>query len=195
MKVLVRLCVLVVGLALAPASARALSLALAPATITATGSFSVDLIVSGLGGSGAPSLGTFDVGIGFDPSFLGFTGASFGSLLGAVPVEAIAGTTLATGLVDVAEISLLAPAALDALQSSDSFTLATLSFDVLPGSITSGALSFGGTTLGDAFGRALAVASATGATVSVAPAVPEPAGFLVFATGVAIASRRARRDA
>ena len=190
MKTLLRLSVLVVGLAMAPGGARALSLALVPATITASGSFNVDLVVSGLGGA---TLGAFDVGIGFDPSFLGFTGASFGALLGAVPAEAIAGATPATGLVDLAEISLLDSTALDSLQTSDSFTLATLSFNVLPGTITSGTLSFGSITLGDGAGARLPVSSATGAVVNAAP-VPEPAGFLVFAVGFAIASR-ARREA
>jgi len=194
MKALVRLCLLLLGSTLVPVGAHAVSLSLVPATITASGAFSVDLVVAGLGGSGPPSLGAFDVKIGFDSSFLDFTGASFGAVLGAVPLEAIAGTTTGIGLVDVAEISLLAPAALDALQSADSFTLATLSFDGLPGPVTSGTLGFGATTLSDAFGSALAVTSATGATVSVSPAVPEPAAFVVFAVGFAIASR-ARRGA
>ena len=198
MKTLGRLCALGLALALAPRPAGAVSISLSPASITPSGSsFSIDLIVAGLGAAGAPSLGAFDVGIAFDASFLGFDSATYGSQLGAVPAEATTGTTTpVAGLVRVAEVSFLSPAQLDALQPADSFALATLTFDVLPGPITSGTLSFAAPlTLSDAFANSLVIDSARGATVSLSPAVPEPTGFLVFATGLAIATRRARRGA
>jgi len=195
MKAFGRLCTLALALALAPRPASAVSIALAPASLTPSGtSFTVDLIISGLGAGSAPSLGAFDVGIAFDPSFLGFSGATYGSQLGAVPADAITGTTSAAGLVRLAEISLLTPVELDTLQPA-AFALATLSFDVLPGPISSGTLSFDGPILSDALGGSLAIESASGASVRIVPAVPEPSGFLVFATGAAIASRRARRGA
>ena len=60
MKTLGRLCALGLALALAPRPAGAVSISLSPASITPSGSsFSIDLIVAGLGAAGAPSLGAF----------------------------------------------------------------------------------------------------------------------------------------
>jgi hypothetical protein len=186
---------LALGLALAPAPARAVSLSLSPALITASGSsFSVDLVIAGLGAAGAPSVGAFDVDVAFDPGFLSFGGASFGAALGSIPGDALTSVLSSAGLVDLAELSLLLPPQLDALQPADSFALATLSFNVLPSSLGATALSFGSSLISDAFGRALVVESATGASVALAPAIPEPSAFLVFAVGLAALSRGSWRD-
>ena len=103
-----------------------------------------DVQISGLA-SGTPSLGTFDLTLSFDPAVLAFTGAAFGTLLGdpsATPAEAVTAVTAA----EIFEVSLLLPAALNALQP-DAFTLFTATFDVIGRGAT--ALSVGDIILGD----------------------------------------------
>jgi len=81
--------------------------------------------------------------------------------------------------VDFAEVSLLLPAELDALQPA-SFDLATLAFDTLAGGISS--LTFSQVVLADAFGGTL-TASVSSGNINVA--VPEPGTLLLLSTGMA----------
>lgn len=179
-------------LALAPwlgmaAPAAALEIALLPASGPGP-SATLEVVVSGLGSPTAPSLGAFDIDIVFDPALLDVSSVAFGSGLGDPTTEAFAEWGTAPGAVNLAEVSLLSPVALDALQPS-SFVLATLEVDLLGSSAA--AVSFGDVLLGDAFGRRLDVDAARGATVG--DVIPEPSAAAVFAAGLALVAARLRR--
>ena len=159
-------------------------------------SVSLDLVISGLGNGAPDSLGDFDIDISFDASALSFLGYTLGTSLGDVGLgEAFDGSfgDLGGGLVNLAEVSLLFPFELDALQA-DTFTLATLDFsvDVLaPGDSTTVDIDTVW-ALGDGFGLPLTVDAANSAVIRNA-AVPEPSLLALVAlglTGVGFASRR-----
>jgi hypothetical protein len=94
-------------------------------------SISFDLVISDLGAFSPDSLGAFDLFIGFDAAVLSFTGYSLGDFLGDISLfEAIdASPGESGGVVNLAEVSLLSAAVLDALQPGE-FILATLNFTV-----------------------------------------------------------------
>jgi hypothetical protein len=177
-------------LAQAPLAHSAL-ISLEPGTTVAnTGdTFSLDLVISGLNSSGSDSLGAFDISIGFDASALSFTSYVLGDFLGDVGAsEAIdASGGVSGGSVNMAEVSLLSAGVLDALQS-DTFTLATLNFNVidLEGGATT-QLSFGsGPVLGDAFGFAIlpVMTSAPANIRSTSSGVPVPGTLLLLVTSL-----------
>jgi len=189
MKIWLRALTCVLGLvALAPlAGATSIQLLPAASVVGVGDSFAIEIAISGLGPQGSPpSVGAFEVAVGFDPSQLGFEGASFGSLLGdpSNPAETITDVNVTAGLSDVAEVSLLSPPALDALQP-DGFVLATLTFQSL--ALGTSSLDLSKVVVSDGFGQRLAIASLSGAEVN---AVPEPAGFLSLATALVILGKR-----
>jgi hypothetical protein len=183
----------IVGLAQAPVSHAAL-LSLQPDTSVASNgdTVSFQLLVSGLGDFGPDSLGAFDLSVSYDAAVLSFADYSLGHFLGD-----LAGFTAldvsggdSGGAVNLAEISLLLPANLDALQP-DTFLLASLSFDVLnlgPGATTSLDI-VDGALLSDAAGTALAVSIDRPATIG---AIPLPGTLLLILGG--ILSWRASRN-
>lgn len=174
-------------LALAPAGAGAVSIDLAPGVVAATvgASFDLELVVSGLGDGAAPSLGAYDFDLEFDASLLAFESVAFGTQLGAGSLQA---SGVAGGVVDLAEVSLLSPAALDALQPG-SFVIATLRFTPLaPGTSSVG---FGQAIVGDGFGAPLQV-SLGGARVVAERAIPEPGAVALFGLGALVLARRLR---
>lgn len=138
-------------------------------------SFSLDLIVSGLGDFAPDSLGAFDISVGFDATALSFTGYSLGDLLGDVgAAEALdVSGGGAGGTVNVAEVSLLSALSLDALQPG-AFSVATLYFDVMelaPGAVTELSI-LGGAVLADTSGSSISVTgqdsgSIIGATIPI----------------------------
>ena len=90
----------------------------------------VDIVVSGLAPGGPPSLGAFDLAVGFEPTSLLPLTVEFGPFLGdPASSEAITSVTVSPGTVELGEVSLLLPAQLDALQPA-TFTLATLAFEL-----------------------------------------------------------------
>ena len=120
----------------------------------------------------------------FDPAVLGFTGYSLGGLLGDAglfeSVDASFGDL--GGVINVAEISLLSPATLDALQPGG-FALATLDFNVI--GIGAGATSsvsvLSGSVVADSLGLQLQVSSFGSATVQGRSAnVPVPGTLLLL---------------
>jgi hypothetical protein len=141
------------------------------------GSFTLDLVVSGLGDFSPDSLGAFDISVGFDATALSFTSYVLGDFLGDIDLfEAIDGSAGDIGgAVNVAEVSLLSAAALDALQP-DSFTLATLSFSVVDLSVGEDTelLVLSGAELVDATGSLLSVTTSGPATVVGSGSVPIP---------------------
>lgn len=163
--------------------AQALHVRLAPPSTTVLpGSVvGVDVLVSDIGPPGAPpSIGSFDLSVAFNPSLLSLSGVSFGPYLGDPSLfEALTDfLPLGPGSVSLAEVSLLSPGELDALQPAV-FSLATLSFI----GIASGTASFsfvGVPLIDDAFGVKLAI--------------PEPATIALVGFGlIGVAGAAARR--
>jgi hypothetical protein len=163
--------ILAAVLVLGAADARAAVIQLLPSSqVAAPGDTVVlNLTVSGLGGS---AVGDFDLDVAFDPALLTLTSVSLGPFLGDVGIgEAIDFSLglLSPGEVNIAEVSLLSGAELDALQA-EPFSLALLTFQVgalAPGAMTTVQLAQLN-ALGDAAGMALPVnllghASLTGA--------------------------------
>jgi hypothetical protein len=175
-------------LALAPAGAGAITIGLAPAVVTGTVglAFDLDVVVSGLGDGVAPSLGAYDLDITFDPSLLAFDSSALSGALGAGSLHS---TIVTAGVVDLAEVSLLSPTQLDALQS-DSFVLATLRFTPIAEGTSS--LGFSQAIAGNGFGAPLEVTTG-GARVVAEGVIPEPSALALFALGaLAIARKRGR---
>ena len=164
----------------------ALNLVVSPETIDVGNQIDVDLVISDLGNNTPPSLGTYDIDITFDDRILDFNSAVFG--------DAILGNQLdlggfgslaevlepATVTVNVSELSLDFPDALDTLQPN-SFSLATLTFDGI-GAGTS-PLAFGDVILGDAFGDPLTPVTTDSSVLVEAldsTATPEPFSIVSF---------------
>ena len=192
---------LVAAFILAPGrTASALVISLDPSTQTVApgAGLAVDLNISGLGLGSAPSLGAWDVDIGFDTSILSFTGASFGNQLDLFGLGSINGAFDLGGVLDIFEISLDLPADLDLLQA-DAFTLATLSFDAL--SVGMSALTLSIDELADSLGDPLVPSQVLGAIVTVRQPVipvPEPGTLALFVVGLAgltVLQRRSLRAA
>jgi hypothetical protein len=142
--------------------------------------------ISGLGVNSAPSLGAFDLQLGFTPSVLAFTGLTFGDplqgdQLNLSGVGTISDFTLTSaGQVEFFSISLDSSTVLDALQASQ-FILATLNFQaIVPGSSN---LSLGVNALSDSQGSPLS-ASLQAGNISVVP-VPEPGAIWLFTLAAA----------
>lgn len=180
------------------AQAGAATLSFAPSAITAVSgsTFAVELVISGLGDGDAPSLGDFDIHIGFDPFALDWVASSLGTALGDVGLgEAldVSFGEVAPGLVNIAEVSFLTVGELNGLQS-DSFVIATLDFMVLAPPGTSTPIDILGVlSLGDAAGDSIVVDGVSGSIVSVT-AIPLPAAAWLFASALGIVSlARSRR--
>lgn len=155
-------------------SAVAVSIQLAPAspTIVAGETVSIDVSIAEVIPGGPPSVGAFDLDVTFDSAMLTPTGITFGPFLGDTSLfEALTDVRLLVGVVNLAEVSLLSPAQLDALQP-DIFTLATLSFTALASGTTT--LAFSDITVDDAFGNLL-----------IGTKVSEPSALLLLCSGLA----------
>jgi len=154
------------------------------------GSIDIDVIISGLASEAAPSLATYDLDINFNSSHLSFSNASFGdSILGNQLdlfdfADNFSDAYLSdVGVLNIYELSLDDPADLNNFQAN-SFTLATLTFDVLKSDVSQ--LSFFVNDLGDANDNSLATIITTG-TVST---VPVPAAFWLMASGLGLLYRQ-----
>lgn len=153
-------------------------------------SFTVNLVVSGLGNHAAPSLSVFDVDVSYDASLFSLGPVSFSSVLGNVSLgEASTGVDSSTaGTVNLSAFSLLEVNSgscvlctgpyLEDLQGS-TLTLASLNFTA----VLSGTRSFGlaVNSFGDGFGDPLAVDLAASPTVT---SVPTPANLWLFGVGL-----------
>jgi hypothetical protein len=174
-----------VGLLLVP-QARAVSLALTPVnSVAAVGdTVAIAIEIAGLGVGTPPTLSSFDLDVGFDPSVLGFQSASFGTALGTGADVLTSAGLLGPNSIDVAAASLLSSATLDAAQPA-SFVLATLFFKALAPGVSP--LAIADAILADTSsvpgGNQIFVDALGAASVTVAP-VPEPAALLVFGAGV-----------
>lgn len=161
-------------LALLPRAASAVTLEVVPSTTMASvgDPITVDVVISGLGNLSAPSLGTFDLDLQFDTAVFSFTGAVYGPELGdPMAAEAITTTTPGLGVVNLLELSLFAPATLNANQP-DTFTLFTASFDAVGAG--AGVLTVASNALGDENGSPLVLDAVIPTTIDVGGPVVEP---------------------
>ena len=181
--------------------AHAITLEIVPAAqdVALGGPVDVAIAISDLADQAAPSLGTFDVDVTFDPGILTFVGATFGDpalgdQLDLFGLGSVTATTPGAGLVNLFELSLDPAADLDALQAG-AFTLATLSFIAVgPGNTPIGLAI---NTLGDAEGASLDAQTIGGvARVAGDAGVAEPSALILLGLGIAGATlvrRRTRR--
>ena len=158
-------------------------------------SVDVALQISGLVDLAAPSLGTFDLDISFDPAVLHpptvvFGDPVLGDQLDLFALGAISLATPAPGAVNLFELSLDTVADLNALQAG-AFTLATLTF--APRSTGTSFVNASINALGDALGDPLD-ATVVPATVTVdVTQVPEPHALVLLAAGLGAFAFRRRR--
>lgn len=166
-----------------PASAAIIGFNPSSQSVNVGSTTTVDLIISGLGDGAAPSLGTFDVDIGFDSSILTFNGATFGNQLDLFGLGDINSVTPGVSSINLFELSFESVADLDSLQAG-AFTLATLSFTAL--STGSSPLSISVNALGDSLGDPLQAELVTGSISNIrnVNAVPEPSSLLLVGIGM-----------
>jgi len=178
------------GLILTPGSVRALTLTLSvggPFEVNDT--VDVDVLVSGpdLGDFAAPSIRSFDLDISFDTDVLAFLEVVFDPLLGTPGVEALVSDGESAGVVDLASVSILSAASLDALQP-DAFRLAIVRFDAVGAGQS--ALELTQSIIGDSSGAPFTLDAAHGANV----VVPEPGVLRLLAAGVLLLCASERRS-
>jgi len=182
------------GVALVAASlgAGAVSLSLVPSlndSVQTGASFTLDLVITGLGDHVAPSLKGFDVDVEFDDTKLTFTGVTFGPSLGSVDLgDALAGFDDANaGVINVFEQSFL-----EASSSSCSFCVSPYLEDLQGSSQVLATLSFQASHHGNAvFGLSINLLTdgnndVLAATTPSQPAaevrvIPEPGTVWLFA--------------
>jgi hypothetical protein len=175
------------------APARAATVQLLPFTqnVSPGDAITLDLVVSGLGGS---VVGDIDLDVTFEAAFLTLNTVTPGPALG--DILDFSGGLLSPGVFNIAFISTLSTAALDALQS-DPVTLASLLFTVAalaPGDST--AVGIGTVNaLGDGGGVAIPVTSTVDAELVNAAAVPEPHTWLLLGTAALAWTARWRSHA
>lgn len=167
----------------APGAARAATLSMS--ATAGGGGYSVDVTVAGIEALAEPSLGAFDLDLSFDTTLLGFAGISFGSFLGG-PADSIQSSSVAGGVVDFAEVSLVFPNVLLQGIQPDSFLLATLDFVVQPTTELTATLNLTQTVLSDGNGQRIAVTAAAPLTLELQGVIPEVGGMHVFALGLLV---------
>lgn len=180
---------------LAASALHGASILVTPATqnTTSGAQFVVDLQISGLGNGTAPSVGTFDLDLGFDPLLLSFVDATYGTGLDVLGLGSLQFTTPGTGTVNLFELSFDSASDLNTLQPA-SFMLATLTFEALADGTSP--LTINLNALGDADGASLAATLTNGSVTIGAPssAIPEPSTFTLAALALGgLAVQRFRR--
>jgi hypothetical protein len=170
------------------AALAAINIAVDPANRVISLGSATDAAISidGLGTGSAPSVGAFDITVGYNPSILSFVSASFGDpSLGDQLDLSHLGTyvtvTPGAGSVNLFELSFDSAADLNSFQAS-TFRLVTLKF--MGSGVGVSPISLNLNSLADADGVGLATNLASG-SISVT-AVPEPSEALMLLAGLAI---------
>ncbi len=166
--------------------ASALSLSLSPASAGGPGPFAFDLVVAGLGAGAAPSVGAFDVTLGYDVAILQAGTVSFGPDLG-VGAQVVQGASAdgAAGTWNAFSVSLLDTASLHALQG-ESVVLATFEFQRVGIAGTQVEIQSQLVSNASQPATALQFESVTGASVD---AIPEPTGAAAMLVGILVLRR------
>jgi hypothetical protein len=173
-----------------PARAVGISLVLPGGTeVTVGEQVSIEVVVSELGDGVAPTLGSFDGDVTFDPGLLTYDDVAFGLELGEPVTEALVSVDVVGGVLTGTAVSLLSPAELDALQGS-SVTLGTIFFTA--SGLGSGQIEVTRAQLSDAFGAPLAIDWLGSSPITV---IPEPTTALLVACGLVGMAIRRRRGA
>lgn len=184
------------------ATSHAILLGLQPSTesVFAGDTFTMDLVISGLGDGAAPSVGAFDLDVTFDPFIFDFVDYSLGPDLGDISMGEAYDWSLGQimpGTINLNEFSLLEadpasgpffiPPYLDDIQPA-SFSLASLTFQALDLAGESRMQiqidEMFGQGVYDGLGDILAVDALGDSTISV-KTVPEPATILLVMSGMA----------
>jgi hypothetical protein len=184
---------LVSMVSMAPSRSDALAIALVPSNtlVMPRQSLFVDVILSGLDAEDVAALRSFDLRVSFGSTRFLAGPVTFDSFLGDLPSQVLAEAIPFSGGIDVAALSLLSTAALDALQP-DSFRLARLRLDAgLQLGTSNLSIDPNHAILGGTGGISLAPDSLVGATVAISE-IPEPATSLLVAIG-AVGLALARR--
>ena len=161
-----------------PATAFASTISFSPSfqVIGLAGTASVDIVISGLAANEA--VGSFDLDITYLSSVVGFMGYTLGTGLGTGADLMDLSLGDLGGVIDIAAVSLLDPAALKPLQGS-SFVLGTLTFSAVAGGLSP--LVLAQAIFSDQNGIQFNVVTNTGAIkVEGAAAVPEPASMMIY---------------
>jgi hypothetical protein len=181
------------------ASAIVISLVPDAPEITVGSTFGVQVLASDIE-IGTEILSVYDLDILFDPTQFAFVNAGFGAGLGGPLDSEGAFSLLEPGRLDLFELSLLFDADLFALQTTESFTLATLTFQALAAgtanlNIDPAELYLFGAADAEGFPTELVLEGLQGATVVNAPpvAVPEPGSFLLMSLGLLMLGVRNRK--
>ncbi len=167
---------LAVATACMPAMLSAATLSLLPAVqdVSIGNSFDLSVQIADLGDLSAPSLGTFDLNLLFNPALVQFDSISFGDQLG-LPLDVINTATPGVGSLNAFSVSLLDPLDLDSFQAGE-FTLASVHFTALAAG--TGDFSLANIILGDSFGVPLPLDGISGAVVNIGPqGVPDNTAF------------------
>ncbi len=173
--------------------AAAASLQMQPSldTIAVGDSVSVQVTIADMFDLAAPSLGSYDLDVNFDAGVLSYSSITWGTqldLFGLGSLQAIDTAQVASGLLNIYEVSYDDVADLDSLQLND-FTLFTLTFTAIDPGFS--ALTLNVNDLGDSLGIGIAPSSVGNASVTVSE-VPLPATLPLFAAGLLTLMRRRR---
>jgi hypothetical protein len=145
---------------------------------------STDVVISGV--TRPPSVGAFDVEVGFNPAVLSSPQVSFTNFLGDPDLlEVLTSTSLMPGELEFAAVSLLSPPQLDTLQLG-SFRLATISFAAT--GLGTSPLGFSQVIIDDAFGISLPVTALAG-SISDVPEASTAYLFVIAFLGVLACQR------
>ena len=181
-------CAVILAITPAAASADGIVLGILPISqsVALGAQVTPDLEIVGLGDP--PSLGTFDVNIGFDPTILTFSNATFGDpSLGDQLDPTGGGNTISfitpgVGTVELFELSLDSDTDLNSLQASG-FVLASLTFNAI--GVGTSPLTVSINALGDADGNSLSASIQSGSVNVPGTSVPEPRSVLLLGSGLA----------
>ena len=178
-----RILVLIPLLLLSQLAVASINLSFTPITQSAN-SLEIGIAIAGLDEGIAPSLSYYDFDIGFDHNQLTFVNAIFGDNLLGNQLDLFnfndnvtSAEIISPGLLNLSEVSFDSATDLNNLQA-DSFTLATLNFQIVnPGTSLMSLAVLG---LGDADSNSLSVANITAPITT----VPLPSAFILMASSL-----------